>query len=133
MPNWVYQSTHVSKGDPKEVWDAIRGDESLFDFNKLVPAEQVGSASESLNKRMFDRWGVSQNAVNVRFCTKHSDVLLYETLGALPMPVYEALAKKFPAHEFTIYADDYENEIHMTFTLKDGQFVGDEELCEYFG
>jgi hypothetical protein len=37
LPNWVDHYLTVTKGDPKLVWEAIRGTDTLFDFNRLIP------------------------------------------------------------------------------------------------
>ena len=37
MPNWVSNTLEVIKGDAKEIFDFVRSDESVFDFNNLIP------------------------------------------------------------------------------------------------
>ena len=42
MPNWVHNTLIVKKGDPQQVWDAIRGRRdgdraTPFTFNRVVP------------------------------------------------------------------------------------------------
>lgn len=42
MPNWVHNTLIVSKGDPQQAWDAIRGrrdgdNGQVFSFNRLIP------------------------------------------------------------------------------------------------
>jgi len=54
MPNWVYQTLIVFEGNPKEVWDAIRGDESLFDFNRLIPMPSKSSTGT------HGRWSIGR-------------------------------------------------------------------------
>src|SRR2546428_4191347 len=37
MPNWVYNTLTVTKGDPREVFEFVHSAESIFDFNKIIP------------------------------------------------------------------------------------------------
>jgi hypothetical protein len=37
MSNWIENELTITKGDPAVLWDAIRGDNSPFDFNRLIP------------------------------------------------------------------------------------------------
>jgi hypothetical protein len=37
MSNWIENNLTITKGDPAVLWDAIRGEHSPFDFNRLVP------------------------------------------------------------------------------------------------
>lgn len=37
MSNWIENELTITKGDPALVWDAIRGENSPFDFNRLIP------------------------------------------------------------------------------------------------
>ncbi len=37
MSNWIENCLIITKGDPAVVWDAIRGENSPFDFNRLIP------------------------------------------------------------------------------------------------
>lgn len=66
MPNWVYQTLIVFEGNPKEVWDAIKGDESLFDFNRLIPMpeEIIDWYTWSM-----EHWGVKWNAAYAHIST----------------------------------------------------------------
>jgi len=41
MPNWVHQTLIVTEGNPDDVFEFIRSDDSLFDFNKLIPMPET--------------------------------------------------------------------------------------------
>lgn len=40
MPNWVQQTLTITEGNADEVFEFIRSEHSLFDFNKLMPVPE---------------------------------------------------------------------------------------------
>ena len=142
MPNWVENVLSITKGDPSLVWDAIRNpdrlqnreypecDDTAFDFNQLIP--EPGITDDLLYRWHITNWGTKWNACYVHFSHKPEDnVLVFKTAWAPPVPIFEALAKKFPEHEFVIHSDEYGNHLHATFHIKNGEVtaVRDECLC----
>lgn len=76
MPNWVYNMLVVVKGDPAEVLDAIKGENLVFDFNRLIPMpKEVKESNEVVDhwpaslKWALDHWGVKWNACRPQVCT----------------------------------------------------------------
>jgi hypothetical protein len=142
MPNWVENVLSITKGDPSVVWDAIRNhdrlqnreypecDDTAFDFNQLIP--EPGITDDLLYRWHITNWGTKWNACYVHFSHKPEDnVLVFKTAWAPPVPIFEALAKKFPEHEIVIHSDEYGNHLHATFHIKNGEVtaVRDECLC----
>jgi hypothetical protein len=67
MPNWVHNTLIVTKGDPKQVWDAVRGRRNddcgtPFTFNRLIPMPadirscgEIGTKSDLADKIISSR------------------------------------------------------------------------------
>jgi hypothetical protein len=145
MPNWVSNTLEVIKGDPKEVFEFVRSEKSLFDFNKLIPMpEHIKDSDEPVAYAglegvpawyawALDNWGTKWNACDAEYSTKDPErVLWFDTAWSPPVPVFEALAKRFPAHEIIVRSFECENLRHDTFTLKDGQVAWKGEDCDCF-
>lgn len=49
------------------------------------------------------------------------------------MPVLEALAQRFPAHEIVVYSDEFMNHLHVTFMLAEGRLTWTHDACQCFG
>jgi len=76
MPNWVSNTLRIIKGDPKEVFDLIRTEQSVFDFNTIVPMpEHIQHPDEEVDpvdlagfkvpewyKWSLQNWGTKWNA-----------------------------------------------------------------------
>lgn len=146
MPNWVSNTLRVIKGDPKEIFEFVRTEKSVFDFNTLVPMPaQIKNSNEEVGMcglkvpAWYDwsceNWGTKWNACDSQYSTKDPEhVIWFDTAWSPPVSVFEALAMRFPAHEIVIHADEYENHFHWTFTLKDGQVAwadDPEKRCSY--
>jgi len=143
MPNWVHQTMTITKGDPQEVWDTIRSDGNLFDFDKLVPMpEEVKESQEMVcgvptwYAWAIEHWGTNWNVGFAVFETaKDSRIAVtpgkldFETAWSCPVPIFKLLAEKFPEHEITIRAYECMMCWHATFTLKDGRLSGVRETC----
>jgi len=148
MPNWVKNVLKVIKGDAKEIFEFVRSEKSVFDFNTLVPMpEQIKNSNEEVDMCGFkvpawydwscENWGTKWNACYAEYSTKDQEhVIWFDTAWDPPVPVLEALAKRFPGHEVVVYSDEYMNHLHVTFSLKDGQLTGEGDPCrcydEYF-
>jgi Ferredoxin-like domain in Api92-like protein len=149
MPNWVDSRLHVTKGDPKEILDFIRSEESVVDFNSIVPmpddvaarASQQEEAApvltlgdgttvkaikypatwiaEEWNK---ETWGTKWNARYAAYSAKDpKHAVEFATAWYAPVPVFKALAKRFPDHKIVIHSDDDNMCYHAIFRLENGQ------------
>jgi len=149
MPNWVRNTLEVIKGDAKEIFDFVRSDESVFDFNNLIPMpDSIENAKQMVVRQSgfevpawyawsVDNWGTKWNACDAEYSTKDpGHAIWFDTPWEPPVPVFEALAQRFPAHEILIHSDEYMNHLHVTFTLKDGEIAWADDSCrcydEYF-
>jgi Ferredoxin-like domain in Api92-like protein len=144
MPNWVNNTLKVIKGDPKEIFEFVRTEESVFDFNTLVPMpEQIKNSKEEVD--MFglkvpawyawscDNWGTKWNAGDAKYSTEDPDhVIWFDTAWDPPVPVFEALAKRFRKHEIVVHSHECMNHLHVTFTLKEGELTWTADACLCF-
>ena len=74
MPNWVVNTLKVVKGDPREIFEFVRSEGSVMDFNKLIPMPESirKSDQEVIRPSGFkvpgwyawsvDNWGTKWNA-----------------------------------------------------------------------
>ena len=142
MPNWCRNTLIVTKGEPTVVLESIRIEVSLFDFNTLIampreiadaPADPCMSVPEWY-RWSIQNWGTKWNSVCAeKSSTSAHNTVHFNTAWAPPVPVFEALAKRFPDHEFTIYSDEWANHLHCAFLIKDGELVAKNEPCFCFG
>jgi Ferredoxin-like domain in Api92-like protein len=72
----------------------------------------------------IDNWGTKWNASETRYSTQEPQTAIrFDMAWDPPVPVFEALAKRFPEHEIVIYSDEYMNHLHVTFTLAEGRLT----------
>jgi hypothetical protein len=133
MPNWVENSLRIIKGDPKEVFEFVRTEESVFDFNRIVPMpEHIQDCDEEVDLHGFkvptwrawsvENWGTKWNAYDARFSTKDPEhTVEFDTAWAPLVALFKSPAKQFPTHEIVIHSDEYGNHFHRSFTLMGGQ------------
>jgi Ferredoxin-like domain in Api92-like protein len=146
MPNWVNNTLKVIKGDPKEIFEFVRSEKSIFDFNKLIPMpESIWNSDQEVTRPSgfkvpawfawsLDNWGCKWNAAGARYSTNEPHTTIwFDTPWDPPVPVFEALAKHFPKHEIVIYSDEYINHVHDTFTLKQGELTWTVDPCRCYG
>ena len=145
MPNWVVNTLKVINGDPQEIFEFVRTEKSVFDFNNLIPMpEHIQNTDEEVIRASgfklpawyawgVDNWGTKWNASEARYSTKEPDTAIwFDTAWAPPVPVFEALAKRFPEHEIVVYSHEYMNHLHVTFVLKQGGLTWTEDACRCF-
>ena len=126
MPNWVHNSTKII-GDKKAVENCVaslekedeQGYPNVFDFETIEPMPEgvrstepdnvLGGGPKNRNNWYdwsCDNWGTKWNScnadVNNRFDDGDNHVIeiTYDTAWAMPTPVWDKLAKKFPKLEF---------------------------------
>ena len=132
----VINSIEVIKGDAKEVFDSIRGADSVLDFDQLIPMpKEIEAADDDARADWcLENWGTISNAIDPKLNNPEQPVeLLFRTEWPRPEPIFEALARKFPGHELVMHSDEYEcdrEHRHFTFTAKDGRLVKTEDPCE---
>jgi hypothetical protein len=134
----------IITGDPTEVFQFIRSEQSVLDFNQILPMpehlktsdEEValdGSNMPAWYAWAVENWGTKWNARDAQYSTKDPQhVIWFDTAWSPPVAVFEALAKQFPAHEIVVYSDEYGNHMHATFILKDGGVKGTFDACQCF-
>lgn len=145
MPNWVRNTLKVIKGDAKEIFDFVRSEKSLFDFNTLIPMpESIWNSDQKVVRPSglkvpawyawsVDNWGTKWNASEAKYSTSNPDCTIwFDTAWDPPVPVLEALAKRFPEHEIVVYADEDTNHLHVTFSLKEGLLTWTKDACHCF-
>lgn len=141
MPNWCRNTLIITKGEPTVVFDAIRTESSLFDFNALIPMpREIADAPADPSMAVpewyrwsIQNWGTKWNSAYAEYSsTSPHNTIHFDTAWAPPVPVFEALAERFPDHEFTIYSDEWMNHFHYTFLIKDGELVAKNEPCSCF-
>jgi hypothetical protein len=144
MPNEVFNKLRVIKGDPKEVFEFIRTQESILDFNNIVPmppnvcarvaAQEAAAPCFTLSdgskvqgipyppyRDQWNRenWGTKWNAMFPAYSEKNPDRLIqFVTAWDPPVPVFSALAKRFPRHKLVIHSREPNMGINLTFTLQ---------------
>ena len=139
MANYVQNSLRVVGGDPKEVFDAIRGERMIFDFRKLVPVpDEIANSNEEVERHgamvplskawIAENWGTTRNACFAKYSEDNG--IDFDTAWNAPEPIFEALAKRFPNHEIVVTSDytccgafGFE-----TYVLKDGSVVSEGRL-----
>jgi hypothetical protein len=127
MPNWCSNTLTITKGVPSVVLDAIRTEHSLFDFNTLIPTPREIADAYHWS---IQNWGTKWNSASARYsATSPHNTIHFDTAWAPPVPVFEALAERFPEHEFTIRSLDEYMLFHYKFLLKDGEFSWRNEPC----
>lgn len=140
MPDLVHNTLTITKGDPKVVFDLVRSEQSVIDFNRLIqmPSEiQSSGMRKSTGRRRRSRsrppaseiwcmrnWGSKCNANAARYSpTDPEHALLFDTLSSPPEPIFVALAKRFPGHDIVIDSEEEEYFLHLTYTIKEGQLA----------
>ena len=147
MPNWVKNTLKIIKGDPQEVFAKIRTEESVFDFNTLVPMPEMPEHIETPGEDValarpavpawyvwsVEHWGTKWNARCAQYSTKDPQhVIWFDTAWAPPAAIFESLAQHFPAHEIVIYSDEYNNHFHGTCTIVGGHVAWASDPCQCF-
>jgi hypothetical protein len=121
----------VVAGDPKIVFEFIRSQESILDFDNIVPmppeaCAKVSAQEEAASWRTLpdgekvmwipfppgsfriqwnqENWGTKWNACEPRYLPPgHPQrVICFATAWDPPVPVFEALSKLFPRHTIVI-------------------------------
>jgi hypothetical protein len=136
MANWVLNTLEVVKGNPREVFDMIRSERTIFDFQKLVPVpKDIANSHEEVKRHgvmvplsrtwTAENWGTTRNACFAKY--DGDNRIDFDTAWTAAEPVFKALAKRFPNHEIVVTSDyrccgAYEFE---TYFLKDGSIVSE--------
>ena len=136
MANYIRNTLRIVEGDPKQVFDAVRTERSVIDFQQLIPMpEHIMNSTEEvewhgMNVPVWEawaaeHWGTVKNACAARYF--QSDAIDFDTPWVEPMPVFEALAKRFPDHKLTVISDylDHGIEEYETYVLKNGAVISE--------
>lgn len=114
MPNHITNIITIQAPEGRtiqEVIDFVKGDETKFDFNKLIPMplEIIASFNTpGLNPPWYDwslkNWGTKWNAYQI---SVEGSVVRFDTAWSAPSPVFEKLHEKFNDFILDIkYADE---------------------------
>jgi len=141
MPNWVENTLQVKNGDPKEVFEFLRSEKLLVDFNKVVPMPAdiralVDAQTPALvmqdGTKCYewpirdawnrDHWGTKWNARDATYSIKDPEhALCFFTAWSEPLPVFHALARHFPDHKIVIRSNEEVGRFNAVFTLQSGE------------
>ena len=121
MPNWCYNSMKIT-GTISEITrlkqTCIRTDENKqaqLDFSAIVPLPEGGWARE--------HWGTKWNASDFRVTVDAPGCYEFHfyTAWTPPVPVWEKMAKMFPALEFSLSGVDEQSDFAFEGTIQDGK------------
>jgi hypothetical protein len=158
MPNFVDNTLRVVMGDPKEVFEFIRSEESIVDLNNVIPmparvcalvaaqedAAPIHTFSDGTTVKLLrvppgsfredwnrENWGTKWNAIDAAYSAEDPEhVVAFSTAWNAPTPVFEAMAKRFAAHEIVIHSVEENHAFNVIFTLKKGQVAEVEDVGE---
>jgi hypothetical protein len=127
MPNWCQNTLSISgnKNEINKVLELIRGNETAFDLNKVIPmpeefkntASPVPDDQKVLQKQLAKKYGSgnwydwSLNNWGTKWNTNGAEIIddsgtsvkIYcDTAWSPPVPVVKALSKKFPKIRFVL-------------------------------
>lgn len=114
MPNHITNIIKIIAPEGRsaqEVIDYIRTEDRVFDFNTLIPMPQdavdsIGTPGVSplWYRWSVDNWGTKWNAYDI---SVSESSVRFDTAWSAPLPIFEALAERFPDYSFDIkYADE---------------------------
>ena len=128
MPNWCVNRLSISAETEEEIGrflDDVKGDETPFDFDKLVPAPSVYPEGTDCEDWSVQTWGTKWNTdkynVSIGHDVTHAEIFML-TAWSPPIPVIRAAMKKFPELDFHLmYCEP-----GVVFA---GEFGNDGEFC----
>lgn len=136
MANYVRNTLRVVEGDPKEVFDALRTNQSVIDFQQLIPMpEDIKNSNEKIEWHGVDvpvwevwaieHWGTCKNACDATYF--QSNAIDFDTPWIEPVEIFGALAMRFPNHKMVVIADylDLGVDEYETYVLKNGSLVSE--------
>lgn len=104
MPNHITNILKVNGTDKavKAVFDSIKGEETLFDFNKIVPIPRI---IQDRNLICIQKWGTKWNAYDTEMIDDYSIIFLTAWAGVPKL--IQKLSIFHPEVEFEyIFADE---------------------------
>ena len=136
MANYIRNTLRVVEGDPKEVFDALRTKQSVIDFQQLIPMpEDIKNSNEKVDWHGMDvlvweawaaeNWGTVKNACDAQYF--QTNAIDFDTPWVEPVPVFHALAKRFPDHAMIVISDylDWGEDEYETYVLKSGSVTSE--------
>lgn len=129
MPNHVVVIIQAAK----EVLDSLKGPEDEVDFNTVIPqpwninTEPEGFAGAPPGKISWyewntSNWGTKWNAYDIKRIS--DDKIKFETAWCAPLPVLDALSRKFPNEVMKVqYADEDFGYNLNAFIMKNGEVL----------
>ena len=102
MASYVQNILIADEDHIPAVYQFVRHEENVFDFNAILPLP-VGCVTP---EEKIKYWGTKGNAINAVFHEEDGS-FSFQTLNAAPVPVVEQLAERFPDCTFTFcWADE---------------------------
>lgn len=106
MPNWVRNLVKIDTNNPEDVNKValfVNGDESPFDFERIIPS--TVNANEDSYLWHVDHWGTKWNSTEVE--TYDGNIFSFLTAWCPPTPVIKRLSEIFPEIKFVhFWADE---------------------------
>jgi hypothetical protein len=131
MTTWLTYIVVCGCGCPDildEFQDAycVDGDTVDFDLNSVVPMPaEIAGGTEAAQIWQKKNWGCSGNAYAVEVRSDdHHPSFVFLTDDGPPEKVFEAMARRFPSLDFTIYSEDVEDTRTVSGRyLEDGRII----------
>ena len=122
MPNHV---TNIIEAN-EQVIQSMLNQDGLVDFCQIVPRHKDLDDSFGISCEAEDyalnAWGTKWNAYGQSAEDNTSTRVSFETAWSHPVPVIEALSKKFPEHEIKVrFADEDTGSNCGYYTIKNGE------------
>lgn len=114
MPNHITNIITITAPEDRtiqEVLEYVKTEDTQFDFNTLIPMPELIKSSfgvPGISPPWYDwsikNWGTKWNAYEI---SNIEQGVKFETAWNAPMPIFKALAEKFPDYSFDFkYADE---------------------------
>lgn len=145
MANYIRNTLRVLEGDPKEVFDAVRTEEAVIDFQQLIPMpDDIKNSTEKVEWHgmnlpvwevwAIEHWGTCKNACAAEYF--QTNAIDFDTPWREPEPIFEALAKRFPGHKMVVVSDylDWGVEEYEVYRIQNGSVTAEgRHKYEYAG
>ncbi|AEF85473.1 conserved hypothetical protein [Treponema primitia ZAS-2] len=130
MPNWC-ESCLKAEGDRKDVdtflsecFSANENKRKTLDFEKIIP---LGEPGEDWYDQHRDNWGTKWNVSDCDIDDDGGPVTVwFETAWSPPIPILEALTKKYTALSFTLEYNEGGMGFRGVFESRQGEVIRDD-------
>jgi hypothetical protein len=130
MPNWCENRLQVV-GERKELdtflaecFSKDKYDRKTLDFEKIIP---LGEPGDDRYGKYCDRWGTKWNVSDCDIDDDGGSITVwFETAWSPPIPIMEALTKKYPALSFTLEYSEGGVGFRGVFEGQNGEVIKDD-------